>query len=98
MHPEGRKISDKQEILLRTLLLDGVYLAQDSKRYYPYGDYLSHFLGFTGIDNQGVMGLELCQDDKLGGVNGSLSSYSDAKGGTLDGHANIDKPPEDGLH
>jgi len=98
MHPEGRKISDKQEILLRTLHLDGVYLAQDSKRYYPYGDYLSHVLGFTGIDNQGLMGLELYHDDKLSGINGSLSYYSDAKGGKLDQHANIYKPPEDGLH
>src|SRR5690625_1938762 len=97
MHPEGRKVSDKQEELLRTLHMDGVYLAQDSKRHYPYGDYLSHVLGFTGIDNQGLMGLELYHDDKLSGKKGSLSYYSDAKGGKLDQHANIYKPPEDGL-
>src|SRR5690625_6884020 len=43
------------------------------------------------------MGLELYHDDKLSGKKGSLSYYSDAKGGKLDQHANIYKPPEDGL-
>src|SRR5690625_4589673 len=98
MHPEGRKVSDKQEELLRTLHMDGVYLAQDSKRHYPYGDYLSHVLGFTGIDNQGLMGLELYHDDKLKGTKGNLSYYSDAKGRRIDRIADIYEPPQDGLH
>jgi stage V sporulation protein D (sporulation-specific penicillin-binding protein) len=98
IHPEGRKISEEQEELLRTLQLDGVYLAKDSKRHYPYGDYLSHVLGFTGIDNQGLMGLELYHDDKLSGEKGSLSYYSDAKGHRLENLADIYKPPQDGLH
>src|SRR5690625_1544396 len=98
IRPEGKKISEQQETELRTLNLPGVYLAKDSKRHYPYDDFLSHVLGFTGIDNQGLMGLELYHDDKLSGKKGSLSYYSDAKGRRLDRLADIYKPPEDGLH
>ncbi|MEI3610988.1 stage V sporulation protein D [Pseudogracilibacillus sp. SO30301A] len=98
IHPKGRKISEEQEEQLEVLNLDGVYLAKDSKRHYPYDDYLSHVLGFTGIDNQGLMGLELEYDEKLKGTNGSLSYYSDAKGGQIKDSANVYKPPKDGLH
>lgn len=98
VHPEGRKISEAQEKSLMELHLDGVYLAKDSKRHYPYGDYLSHVLGFTGIDNQGLMGLELYHDDKLSGVKGSLSYYSDGKGRQLKDMADIYRAPQDGLH
>lgn len=98
MHPEGRKISEKQEKALLTLDLDGVYLAKDSKRHYPNDSYLSHVLGFTGIDNQGLMGLEIFYDDKLSGEAGSLSYFSDAKGGKIPEIADIYEPPKDGLH
>ncbi|WP_106497712.1 stage V sporulation protein D [Lentibacillus sp. Marseille-P4043] len=97
IHPEGRKISEKQEETIRTLNLDGVYLAKDSKRSYPNGDDLAHVLGFAGIDNQGLMGLELYYNDKLNGEKGSLSFYSDAKGKKLEDLADIYKPPVDGL-
>ena len=97
IHPEGRKINEEQESAIRTLNLDGVYLAKDSKRHYPYDDYLSHVLGFTGIDNQGLMGLELYYDDKLKGEKGSLSYYSDAKGKKLKNIADIYHAPKDGL-
>src|SRR5699024_2800491 len=98
IHPKGRKISEEQEEQLEILNLDGVYLAKDSKRYYPYDTYLSHVLGFTGIDNQGLMGLEMEYDDKLQGENGSLSYYSDAKGRQITDSTNVYKPPQDGLH
>ncbi|MUK89535.1 stage V sporulation protein D [Ornithinibacillus sp. L9] len=97
IRPEGIKITDKQEKALRTLNLEGVYLAKDSKRHYPYGDDLAHVLGFTGIDNQGLMGLELYYDDMLKGDEGSLSFYSDAKGGRLEQLADSYTPPTDGL-
>ncbi|CDQ40211.1 MULTISPECIES: stage V sporulation protein D [Virgibacillus] len=97
IHPEGRKINEKQEKAIRTLDMSGVYLAKDSKRHYPYGDDLSHVLGFAGIDNQGLMGLELYYDEKLSGEKGSLSFYSDAKGRRLDRLADDYSPPEDGL-
>ncbi|GAA0445863.1 stage V sporulation protein D [Lentibacillus halophilus] len=98
VHPEGRKISEKQEEAFQTLNLDGVYLAKDSERHYPFDNYLSHVLGFAGIDNQGLMGLELYYNDKLDGEEGSLSFYSDAKGGKLEQIADDYKPPEDGLN
>ncbi|MBY7143727.1 stage V sporulation protein D [Virgibacillus sp. NKC19-3] len=98
IHPEGRKISETQEEALRTLNIDGIYLAKDSKRHYPYDDNLAHVLGFTGIDNQGLMGLELYYDDNLSGEEGSLSYYSDAKGGRLDQLADSYTSPKDGLN
>src|SRR5699024_4816356 len=84
LHPERRKMSEEKENALRTLNMNGIYLAKDSKRHYPYGDYLAHVLGFTGIDNQGLMGLEAFYDDKLKGKRGSLSYFSDAKQRKID--------------
>lgn len=98
VRPEGIKISKEQEQAIRELNLAGVYLAKDSKRHYPNGDDLSHVLGFTGIDNQGLMGLELSYDEELSGTQGSLSFYSDAKGRRLERIADIYSPPADGLN
>ncbi|RKQ37395.1 stage V sporulation protein D [Oceanobacillus halophilus] len=98
IRPEGIKISANQEKAIRTLNMNGVYLSKDSKRHYPLGDDLSHVLGFAGIDNQGLMGLELYYDDKLKGEKGSLAFYSDAKGRRLETLADIYYPPKDGLH
>ncbi|API93794.1 stage V sporulation protein D [Virgibacillus pantothenticus] len=97
IHPEGRKINEKQEMAIRTLDMNGVYLSKDSKRHYPYGDDLSHVLGFAGIDNQGLMGLELYYDEQLSGEKGSLSFYSDAKGRRLERLADVYSEPKDGL-
>lgn len=55
-------------------------MAEDSIRHYPYGSFLSHVLGFAGIDNQGLLGLEAYYDDDLKGVKGSVKFYTDAKG------------------
>jgi len=98
IHPEGRKINKEQELALKQLNLPGVYLAKDSKRYYPHDDFLSHVLGFTGIDNQGITGLELVYDEKLKGKSGSFSYFSDAKGGKIPNLENVYIPPKDGLH
>lgn len=98
LRPEGIKITEQQEKNIRALNLDGVYLSKDSKRHYPFGDDLSHVLGFAGIDNQGLMGLELYYDEKLSGEKGSLSFYSDAKGRRLETLADVYHPPKDGLH
>ncbi|MUV36226.1 Stage V sporulation protein D [Lentibacillus sp. JNUCC-1] len=98
LHPEGRKINEEQESALRQLDLPGVYLAKDSKRHYPHGDDLSHVLGFAGIDNQGLMGLELFYDEQLSGDAGSLSYYSDAKGRRMNTLADEYTPPTDGLN
>ncbi|WP_345238782.1 stage V sporulation protein D [Pontibacillus salipaludis] len=98
LHPEGRKISEEQADAIRALNLDGVYIAEDFKRHYPKGEYLSHVLGFSGIDNQGLMGLELYYDEQLKGEEGQLSFFSDAKGGRLPNIADVYEPPKDGYN
>lgn len=98
IHPEGRKISREQEAQLRDLQLEGVYLAKDSKRHYPHDELLAHIIGFTGIDNQGLTGLELQYDEYLKGKPGSFSYYSDAKGRKIANLANMYHPPRDGYH
>ncbi|OKO94007.1 Cell division protein FtsI [Peptidoglycan synthetase] [Geobacillus proteiniphilus] len=95
---EGRKISDEKAVNVRALNLDGVYIAEDTKRYYPFGSYLSHVLGFTGIDNQGLTGLELYYDKELRGERGSVQFYSDAKGRRMPDIADDYTPPTDGLN
>lgn len=94
---EGRKISEEQALAIQTLGLEGVFIAKDTERHYPHGEYLSHVLGFSGIDNQGLMGLELFYNEKLSGERGNLSFYSDAKGRRLPDLADTYEPPVDGL-
>jgi len=84
VHPEGRQLSYKVTDYIESLNLSGVYLVKESKRYYPYEDLLSHALGYVGIDNQGLSGIELEYDDVLTGEDGAIKYYSDAKGNTLD--------------
>lgn len=74
------EVADKIE----ALNYDGIYLVVDSKRYYPYGETLSHIIGFVGSDNQGLSGLELTYDKYLTGQNGELKYYSDGKGNRLE--------------
>ncbi|WP_028782683.1 stage V sporulation protein D [Thalassobacillus devorans] len=97
IHPEGRKISEEQAKAIQGLRMEGIYVAQDSKRYYPNGEFLSHVLGFTGIDNQGLMGLEAYYDEQLSGNPGYLSFYSDAKGKRMPNKADVYEPPKDGM-
>ncbi|WP_231893443.1 stage V sporulation protein D [Rossellomorea aquimaris] len=94
---EGRKISYEKAKEIRDLNLKGVYLGEDSKRYYPYGSYLSHVLGFAGIDNQGLMGLELSYDEELSGDRGYVKFFSDAKGKRMPDMADDFEQPENGL-
>ncbi|MFE8703633.1 stage V sporulation protein D [Cytobacillus sp. FJAT-54145] len=94
---EGRKISHEKATEIRALDLKGVYIGEDSKRYYPYGNYLSHVLGFAGVDNQGLMGLELYYDKELKGQKGSVKFYANAKGQRMNDMADDYEPPIDGL-
>lgn len=84
VHPEGRRLSYEISDQIAALELPGVYLVKEAKRYYPYGNLLSHVLGYVGIDNQGLSGLELQYDDYLTGEAGAIKYYSDAKGNQLD--------------
>lgn len=65
---------------IRALELDGVMVDEDYKRYYPYSTLASKVIGFTGADNQGIVGLEVKYDDILMGVDGSINTLTDAKG------------------
>lgn len=93
---EGRKISHEKAKEIRALGIEGVYIGGDSKRHYPFGDYLSHVLGFAGIDNQGLMGLELYYDEELSGEKGSVKFYADAKQQRMHGMADDYEAPVDG--
>ena len=81
--PEGRQLAHQVASKIQRLHLSGVYLIKDTKRYYPGNNYLSHCLGFVGIDNQGLLGLELEYDSFLKGKNGSIDYYMDAKSHNL---------------
>ena len=84
VHPEGRGLSYDIAEAIDSLKLDGVYLVKESKRYYPYDNLLSHVLGYVGIDNQGLSGLELYYDKYLTGSDGSIKYFSDGKGRKLE--------------
>jgi stage V sporulation protein D (sporulation-specific penicillin-binding protein) len=94
---EARKISHEKAKEVRALNLKGIYIGEDSKRHYPFGNYLSHVLGFAGIDNQGLMGLELYYDKELKGERGSVQFYANAKGQRMSDMADDYQPPVDGL-
>ncbi len=83
VHPEGRRLSYDIANEISSLNIEGVYLVKESKRYYPYGNLLSHSLGYVGIDNQGLSGLELEYDEYLTGTSGAIKYFSDAKGNKL---------------
>jgi stage V sporulation protein D (sporulation-specific penicillin-binding protein) len=94
---EGKKISHEKAKEIRALGLEGVYIGEDSKRYYPFGNYLSHVLGFAGVDNQGLMGLELYYDKELSGEKGAVKFYANAKGQRMKNMADDYQPPMNGL-
>ena len=78
---------------IRDLDLAGVKVDEDYKRYYPYDDLASKVLGFTGADNQGIVGLEVKYDKYLTGKKGQILTLTDAKGIELDGMGEKRKEP-----
>lgn len=72
---------------IREYELDGVKVDEDFKRYYPYNELASKVLGFTGSDNQGIIGLEVKYEEYLKGQNGTILTTTDARGIELDGIA-----------
>lgn len=66
--------------VIRELGLDGVKVDEDFKRWYPYGNLASKVLGFTGSDNQGIIGLEVEYEDILKGSDGKILTLTDARG------------------
>ncbi|MCD8124538.1 MAG: peptidoglycan glycosyltransferase, partial [Lachnospiraceae bacterium] len=72
---------------IRSCGLAGVKVDEDYRRYYPYSTLASHVLGFTGSDNQGIVGLEVMYDEYLTGTDGQILTKTDARGIELDGAA-----------
>jgi stage V sporulation protein D (sporulation-specific penicillin-binding protein) len=97
INPEGKKISNEKAQAIKQLKLPGVFIAEDFKRSYPNGSFLSHVLGFAGIDNQGLTGLESYYDDLLKGVRGHVAFFSDAQGNRMSSLKDTYTPPKDGL-
>ena len=85
---------------IRSYRLAGVKVDEDYKRYYPYDSLASKVLGFTGGDNQGIIGLEVKYEKYLKGMNGKILTMSDAKGVEIENAAEdrIEPIPGNDLH
>ena len=96
--PEGKNLNNDVVRKINLLNEKGVYLVYDNKRYYPYNELLAHSIGFVGIDNQGLTGLESKYDNILKGSKGYLNYKLDAKGGLLDGYSSEIISPINGFN
>lgn len=81
---------------IRKLHLAGVKVDEDYKRYYPYGSLASKVLGFTGADNQGILGIEAMYDDVMTGQNGVIYTMTDLRGIEVEGQSETRKEPVKG--
>mgnify|MGYP002587988585 CR=1 FL=1 len=81
---------------IREYDLEGVKVDEDYRRYYPYGSLASKVLGFTGGDNQGIIGLEVKYDEILKGEPGKILTVTDARGVEIDGTGERRKEPVSG--
>jgi stage V sporulation protein D (sporulation-specific penicillin-binding protein) len=97
IQPGGRKVTPEKAQKIRDLNLSGIYVAEDHKRYYPYGGFAAHILGFTGIDSQGLTGVELQYDEYLQGISGNVSFLADARGRQMPGSTDQYMSPREGL-
>lgn len=95
--PQGRYITEQQAKKIILLDLEGVYIASDVVRYYPYGSVLSHVLGFVGVDNQGLTGLEYIYNDYLLGNVGSSNIFTDAHGNKIGNISDSYTAPSKGI-
>lgn len=78
--------------------LAGVKVDEDYKRYYPYGTLASRVLGFTGGDNQGIIGLEVLYEDYLKGKSGKILTLTDARGVEIENAGERRQEPVDGYN
>ncbi|CAH1204574.1 Stage V sporulation protein D [Paenibacillus allorhizoplanae] len=95
--PSGRKITIEKAQEVRNLQLPGIIVAEDNKRYYPYGSLAAHILGFAGID-KGLTGIESKYNSQLTGIAGNIAYMTDAAGRKLAGTTDTYTAPKDGLN
>ncbi len=79
----AKKVEQAEADKIRELNLPGIRLDEDTKRYYPGGTLASHVIGFTGDDNQGLLGVELLMDSELSGVEGRVKTAKSADGSEM---------------
>ncbi|HKM39757.1 MAG TPA: penicillin-binding transpeptidase domain-containing protein [bacterium] len=94
----ARKIKPEKSKAVRALKLDGIYLVEESERFYPNGSLAAHTLGFAGIDNQGLEGLEVVYDRELRGSMGRFMGETDAINREIPGGEKLYLPSEDGCN
>jgi len=92
----ARNIDKEKADKIRKYALPGIYLTGGTKRVYPNGNFLAQVLGFTGIDDQGLSGLELYYDKYLRGKPGAISAQTDASGRAAPFSEEFFKKPVDG--
>ena len=90
----SKEIGDK----IREYGIAGIKVDEDYKRYYPYGELASKVLGFTGGDNQGIIGLEVKYEEELQGESGTILTVTDAKGIEIEHKGESRIEPIDGNH
>ncbi len=95
--PGGRKITLEKANEIRSLQLPGIVVAEDNKRFYPFGSLAAHILGFSGIDNQGLTGIEAKYNKELTGKQGNISFLSDAAGRQMPNSSDVYAAPKEGL-
>lgn len=86
-------VSEETGDMIRAAALPGIKVDEDYKRNYPYDELASKMLGFTGADNQGILGLEVSYDSVLTGVPGSINAVTDARGIELAEYAETRNDP-----
>ncbi|MBE1443223.1 stage V sporulation protein D [Paenibacillus sp. OAS669] len=98
IQPAGRKITLEKANEISQLQIPGIVVAEDNKRYYPFGGLAAHILGFTDIYNKGLTGIELKYDKLLTGLKGSIAYLSDAAGRLMPNSSEEYVKPRDGLN
>ncbi|MFZ5631878.1 MAG: stage V sporulation protein D [Bacillota bacterium] len=93
-----RKISPEAAARIKDLKLEGIHLVEESRRFYRHETLAPHLLGFTGVDNQGLMGIEKTYDDILRGKPGRILVEHDAAGRSVPDPIHRYFPPEQGNH
>lgn len=93
-----RKIEDELYQKIEAKNLKGITFTEESKRYYPEGELASHIIGFTGIDNNGLNGLELSYNNHLSGKSGKMIVERDAEGKTIPNGIRETVPGRDGYN
>lgn len=98
IRPSGHKITQEKAQQIRELNLPGIIVAEDNRRYYPFGTLAAHILGFTDIYNDGLTGIEYQYNKQLAGIQGSVSYLADAAGRQMPNSSDVYNQPIDGLH